>query len=140
MKNMILLIGLLIAFSTTYCQKSDSLMVNRADLIRKLKQLEDCKVDQVSLTLMQEQNADLLQQVTAKDQLYHSTANELRTAIARLRNYELQGNNYQNQITLQNEAIEALNKSLKKQKRKTTVATIAGIIVAGGLTYLLITK
>jgi hypothetical protein len=105
-----------------FSQQTDTIHVSKSDLVRKLKQLEDCKVITLEAEQLRQQNYEQSILLAVKD--------------VRIDNYEMQAFNYTRQIRLKDEVIGALNKSLKAQKRKTLLAIIGG----GLLTSLFIFK
>lgn len=105
-----------------YCQKTDTICVPKADLIRKLKQVEDLKVQAAEADQLRGQNKDLAILLAVKD--------------VRIENYENQAFNYTRQIRLKDETITLLNKSLKKQKLKTVAAGVAGILLTTSIAIL----
>lgn len=129
-----LLILLVMLNYAGFSQKGkDTICVNRADLVNKLKQVERLKVDSAEKVVF-------VEQLEEANVIIKHRSDLIQTLEARVQNYELQKMNYQATVNLQTETIKSLNSALKKQKRKTTAITIAGSLIVGGLTYLLITK
>jgi hypothetical protein len=95
--------------------------------------IEDCKVTEAELRQAKGQ-------LNAADGIIKHRGEMIENLSLRVTNYELQQFNLNAQMSLHEETIKALNLSLRKQKRKTTTIIIAGAVVVGGLTYLLITK
>jgi hypothetical protein len=101
---------------------ADTICVPRADLVRKLQQIEELKVKAVELDQVKGQRDELTALVSIKD--------------ARLVNYEQQSANYTDQIRLKDETIKSLNKSLRNQSRKTMAIGLAAILVVASVTFL----
>lgn len=120
--------------------QNDKICVPRADLVYKLAQVERLKVDSAERDLLRDNNAMLLQRISAKDNTIVQLESALNNAEGRVRNYQLIESNQSGQIRLLNESVASLNQTLRKQKRKTTAITIGGVLVTGALTFLLLTK
>jgi hypothetical protein len=113
---------LIIMSCAAYSQSSDTICVPRADLVRKLQQIEELKVKAVELEQVRGQRDELTAMISIKD--------------ARLVNYEQQSQNYTDQIRLKDETIKSLNKSLRNQSRKTMAIGLAAILVVASVTFL----
>jgi hypothetical protein len=101
---------------------SDTICVPRADLVRKLQQIEELKVKAVELDQVKGQRDELTSLLVLRDQ--------------RILNYEQQSANYTDQIRLKDETIKSLNKSLRNQSRKTMAIGLAAILVVASVTFL----
>jgi hypothetical protein len=113
---------LIIMSCAAYSQSKDTICVPRADLVRKLQQIEELKVKAVELEQVRGQRDELTAMISIKD--------------ARLVNYEQQSQNYTDQIRLKDETIKSLNKSLRNQSRKTMAIGLAAILVVASVTFL----
>jgi hypothetical protein len=105
-----------------YSQSKDTICVPRADLVRKLQQIEELKVKAVELEQVRGQRDELTALVSIKD--------------ARITNYEKQSHNYTDQIRVRDKTIKSLNKSLRNQGRKTMAIGISAILVVASVTFL----
>jgi hypothetical protein len=107
-----------------HSQSKDTVCIPRVDAIKKLVQIENLKADSAELVLRKQEIADL--------NIY---SNQQRTSIYSLQEHvktiELRMLNYKDQA-------EIWEKSLKKQKAKTILTTVAGIGITASLTFLLI--
>jgi uncharacterized protein YlxW (UPF0749 family) len=91
-----------------------------------LTRLENLKADSMEHEVTKEEVIDLKNIVSSQRTSISNLTNHVSTLDLRISTYQMQVND--------------LTRAIKKQKRKTMLATISGIIVSGGLAYLLIIK
>lgn len=119
-KFTVLILILLAATSKTFSQ--DSTKVSNEALKKAAVLIEEGKVCKVEREQLRDQNQQLQAVISVKDQ--------------RLSNMESQVRNYTGQITLKDETIKSLNKSLKNQRRKTLAMGVAALFMAASMTFL----
>jgi uncharacterized protein YlxW (UPF0749 family) len=124
-KKLMLLI-LIITVSERVFAQTDTVCIPRADAIRVLTRLEYLKADSMEHEVTKSEVIDLKNIVTSQRSSITNLTNHVGTLDLRISTYQMQVND--------------LTRAIKKQKRKTMLATISGIIVSGGLAYLLIIK
>jgi hypothetical protein len=128
----------LIAFVGHSQTTEDSTRIANKDLKRKLIQLEQCKVDQAELLQRRNEVLQLSQIVNSKDSVISGLHQSMSVYKELITNYTEQVDNIKKQADLEQAGILLLKKQLKKQKAKTVLTGIAGIVTAGGLMYLFI--
>jgi hypothetical protein len=124
-KKLILLILITTIYARAFSQ-TDTVVLKRSDAIRVLTRLENLKADSMEHEVTKEEVIDLKNIVSSQRTSISNLTNHVSTLDLRISTYQMQVND--------------LTRAIKKQKRKTMLATISGIIVSGGLAYLLIIK
>lgn len=105
---------------------NDTVCIPRVDAIRVLTRLEYLKADSMEHEVTKGEVIDLRNIVNSQRTSITNLTNHVQTLDLRISTYQMQVND--------------LTGAIKKQKRKTMLATISGIILSGGLAYLFITK
>jgi flagellar biosynthesis chaperone FliJ len=91
-----------------------------------MARMESLKVDSIELTIRKAEIIDLKNINTSQVTTIANLRTEVLTCEARVSNYQSQ--------------VQVLEKDLKKQKRKTKIAAISGLVLTGLTAFLLITK
>jgi hypothetical protein len=131
-----LLITILIAFAGH--SQNDTTCIRNSDLIRKLQDLEQCKVDRAELQQKRQEVEALKNIVEFKGTMINDLTAKLKTEMLKSENDFLQMGNLEIQNSIQKKGIADLERALRNQKRKTFFTSLTGIIAIGGLTYLFI--
>jgi hypothetical protein len=104
--------------------QTDTVCISRKDAIRKLVQIENLKADSAELVLRKDEIKDLTALAEQRKISIVNLQAHVSTVELRMLNYK--------------EQAEIWEKSLKKQKRKTILATVGGIGVTASLLFLLV--
>jgi hypothetical protein len=129
---------ILTAFAGHTQNKKDTTCISNEDLKRKLIQLEQCKVDQAELLQKRNEALQLKEIIISKDSVISGLHQSLIVYKDLITNYSEQVDNLKKQTDLEQAGIQLLNKQLKKQKAKTILTAVAGLLLSGSLTYLFI--
>lgn len=112
-----------------------SALVHARDVAIQVKSLLSERVDS-----LQNDNQRLRQALSAgENQIASLNASSLEDSRI-IQSLKDDAKTYHDKIANNQSQIDALNKELKKQKRKTVAAAVGGVAVAGVLIYLYITK
>ena len=118
----------LISLGTAYAghSQSDTVCISVVQAKKMLVRVEQGKADSADLSLRKTEIIDLRALIGSQDRTISGLQALNQTK-------DLQIGNYQTQVGV-------LSTALKKQKRKTIMAMIAGVLITSSLSYLLITK
>lgn len=120
-------------YSGGFCQKVDTICVNKTDLVNKLKQVERLKIDSAEKVVFMEQLEEANVIIKNRGELITTLNQQVIT-------YDAITANYKTQYLIMEANIKSLNQSLKTERRRRAWTTGAGAVLVMGLTYLLIVK
>lgn len=104
----------------------DKIWLPRRDALNVLAKIERLKADSAELILAKEEINDLYELAESHRTSLKNYADHVKVLDLRIDNLKTQ--------------TDVLTRALKKQKRKTILSTVSGIVVSLGLGFLLITK
>lgn len=122
----VLIVLILLGIPFAGHSQSDTICLPIQQAKKMLVRVEQGKADSAELSLRKLEIIDLRAVVGSQER----TVKDLQSFI---QTKDLQIGNYQTQVGV-------LNTALKKQKRKTVMVMIAGVLITSSLSYLLITK
>lgn len=128
----------MIAYAGT-SQAFDSTKIANSDLRKAAKKLEQCKVDSVALQQAQIQNTILFSRLQAKEILVTDLQTKLTVQQLQLSNFTDQTNNCTQQQKIKDETIKQLTKNLKRQRARTRLCAISGVLTTAAVSFLFIT-
>lgn len=126
-------LALVLTASVGHSQSKDTVCLPIADAKRKLVQIERLKLDSAHLVLQLQENAELVRRVASKDQSIQNLRALVATMDLQLSNVDMQLSNYRHQVEERDKGIKKLERDLRRQKTKTILTGIGGILAAAGV-------
>lgn len=123
--------------SAGHSQKTDTVCMPKADAKAKLKQLEDCKVDQLELRQKREENSQLLTRIAGQSISIADLEKQVAVKSAELVNRDLQISNREQKLSEKEAELKEAKAETRKQKRGKVKAWIVTGVVTAGAVYLL---
>lgn len=120
--------------------QTDTICVPRKDLIKKLIQIENLKLDSLEGAQAKGEAARLQELSISKDVTIRGLDAHINTLKSQVDVFAIQKLDYANQLIDKDRDIHTLEKTVRKEKRKHLLTKAAGVIVIGGLVYLLFTQ
>jgi hypothetical protein len=117
---------------------NDTTCLPNAQLKLALKKIEKGKLDAAELKLQQEQNLLLEKRLFVKDSIIGLRQQQVNSYMQLVKNHESESATYREEAQAREESIKRLQAGLRKERSKTVMATISGILSTTTLVYLLL--